>query len=75
MTEKTPVTLTEGDITTERHVTRRSFLASTRLGLGLGAAAVAFGGAALTARPAFAGDRANTYDQDSNDRRPSTDND
>lgn len=65
------VSLTDGDIVSSRHMTRRSLLASTRFGIGLGVAAVVFGGS----RPAAASDRANTYDNDSGDRRPTTDND
>lgn len=65
--------LTDADITTDRAVSRRSLLSAT--GLGLGAAAVAIGVVAGS-RPAHAAsDKANTYDNDSNDRRPSTDND
>lgn len=75
-TENTPVSLTDEDMASTRHVTRRSLLSTTRFGLGLGVAAVVFGGAALGARPAHAAsDRANTYDNDDSDRRRSTDND
>ena len=65
--------LTDADITTEPRVTRRSLLSAT--GLGLGAAALALG-TVLASRSAHAGsDKANTYDNDSGDRRPTTDND
>ncbi len=66
-------TLSDADIVTDRAVSRRSLLSAT--GLGLGAAALAIGVVAA-AKPAHAAsDKANTYDNDSNDRRPSTDND
>jgi nitrous oxide reductase len=76
MTEKSREnrrTLTDGDIVTQRAVNRRSMLGLS--GLALGAAAVA-AGVAVGSRAAHASsDKANTYDNDSGDRRPSTDND
>ena len=74
MTEKTKITLTDDDMTTSRHLTRRSLLGSTRVAAGFGLAALLFGGLAPRSAQAYS-DRANTYDNDSDDRRPSTDND
>ncbi len=73
MSENTKLTLTDDEITTTAHVTRRSLLSSTRVAAGFGLAALLFG--SLAANPAHASDKANTYDDDTGDRRPSTDND
>jgi hypothetical protein len=76
MTKKTETvtTLSDEDMTTSRHLTRRSLLGSTRVAAGFGLAALLFG--TLGSRSAHASsDRENTYDNDSGDRRPTTDND
>jgi hypothetical protein len=73
-TKKTVNTLSDADITSSAAVNRRSMISS--VGRGLGLAALAAGAVAASSTTAHAGsDRANTYDNDSNDRRPSTDND
>ncbi|MBR9971057.1 hypothetical protein [Magnetospirillum sulfuroxidans] len=79
MTEKKNVglpTLSEEDITTTRHMSRRSFLASTRMGVGLGVASAVFG-AGMLATPAHASDRENQTDTDpaNQDHAGQTDND
>jgi nitrous oxide reductase len=72
--DRKPVrTLKDSDIITQRIVNRRSLLSAT--GLALGAAAVAAGMAAGSSPAHASSDKANTYDNDSGDRRPSTDND
>ena len=70
---ETPATLSDEDITTSRHVTRRSLLNSTRVAVGFGAAALLFG--SMISRAHAESDKANTYDDDRGDRRPTTDND
>ena len=66
---KKRLTLTDADMKTTS-VNRRSLLSKT----GIGAAALA-AGLVAAAGTAQAGDHANTYDNDSSDRRPSTDSD
>ena len=66
-------TLSDSDIKSDTTVNRRSMISA--VGRGLGLAALAAGAVAATATAAHASDKANTYDNDSNDRRPSTDND
>jgi|GEM_PF-3370859 len=66
--------LTDSDIVSKAALNRRSMLATA--GRAVGAAAVAIGAIVATSGTAHASsDKANTYDNDANDRRPSTDND
>lgn len=76
MTKKTETvtTLSDGDMTTSRHLTRRSLLSSTRVAAGFGLAALLFGTVGSRSAQASS-DKENTYDNDSGDRRPTTDND
>lgn len=71
VTDNTPKTLNDTDITTSRKVSRRSLVLSTGLAFGITSAALI----ASTTSARAGSDRANTYDNDANDRRPSTDND
>ncbi len=77
MTEKTSkklFSLTDSDIVSKVALNRRSMLATA--GRAVGAAAVAVGAMIASTNAAHASsDKANTYDNDSHDRRPSTDND